>query len=138
MIWFSRIVLGAAALLLLRISVVYITDPVGAVATHAIALGSAEAITNTRVSGAVFLGIALALAGCLASNRRLLAGIGFLCVIATTILIIRVMGAVIDGPAPFTMKVLVPETVLVVLSGTAFFLERRRTRSAGIEGARAP
>jgi hypothetical protein len=127
-IWFSRLVLGAATLLLLRISLGYIADPIGAVAPHQITLGSAEAITIMRVSGGVFLGIALALAGCLLSERRLLAGLAFLAVIATTILTMRIVGAAVDGPAPFTRKVLKPEVALVVFSSIALLLERRRTR----------
>jgi hypothetical protein len=127
-IWFSRIVLAGATLLLTRIALSYITDPVGAVISHEITLGSAEAITIMRVSGGVFLGIAIILLACVVSKRRLLAGLGFLATIATTILAIRLMGLALDGPAPFTLKVLKPEVALVMLSTSAFFLERRRRR----------
>jgi hypothetical protein len=128
--WFSRVVLGAATLLLLRISVGYIGDPVGAVAPHAITLGSAEAITNMRVLGGVFLGIALVLFACVLSERRLLAGLGFLGTIATSILVVRGVGAIVDGPAPFTMRVLKPELALVVFSSVASFFQRRRLAAA--------
>jgi hypothetical protein len=130
-IWFSRFVLGAATLLLLRISFGYITDPIGAVAPHGITLGSAEAITIMRVSGGVFLGIAVVLALCQLRERRLRAGLGFLSILATTILTLRLVGAAVDGPAPFTMKVLKPEVALVVLSSFALLLERRRTATTG-------
>ena len=125
-IWFGRIVLGAATLLLARISMGYMIDPMAAVVSHGITLGSAEAITMMRVVGSVFLGIALSLSACALSERRLLAGLGFLATVASTILVVRVLGAVVDGPAPFTMKVLKPEAALVVFSGVAFLLERRR------------
>jgi hypothetical protein len=129
-VWFSRFVLGAAALLLTRISFGYISDPVAAVAPHGITLGSAEAITIMRVSGGVFLGIAMVLVGCLVSERRLFAGLGFLATIATSILAIRLLGLFVDGPAPFTLKVLKPEVLLVLLSTVAFFLERTRRHHA--------
>jgi hypothetical protein len=125
-IWFSRVVLGAATLLLVRISVGYIVDPVRAVAPHAITLGSAEAITMMRVSGGVFLGIAIAVGACLVAERRMLVGLGFLFTVAATILAVRLVGLAIDGPAPFTLRVLKPEVALVVLSGMAFALDRKR------------
>jgi len=127
---FARVVLVAATLLLTRIAFEYITNPVGAVAPRGIALGSAEAVTVMRVSGSVFLGIALVLAFCVASTRRLLAGLGFLTTIATTILAARLLGLAIDGPAPFTLKVLKPEVVLVLLSTLALVTERRRLTKA--------
>jgi hypothetical protein len=107
-IWFSRFVLGAAALLMTGISIKYMTDPVGAVAPQGIVLRTAEAITIMRVSGGLFLGIALTLVGCLLAERRLLVGL------------------VVDGPGPFTLFVLKPEVALVVLSSLAFVIERRR------------
>lgn len=127
-VWFGRIVLAGAALLLTRISVEYIFDPAGAAAPHQIALGSAEALTIMRVSGSVFLAIALALAVCLVSDRRLLAGLGLLAIFSTTITAVRLLGLAVDGPAPFTLKVLKPEVVLVALSTAAFVSERRRRR----------
>jgi hypothetical protein len=129
-IWFGRIVLGAAALLLTRIAFAYITDPVRAVAPHAITLGSAEAVTIMRVSGGVFLGIAVALVGGIVSTRHLLAGLGVLAAVATTLLAARLLGLAIDGPAPFTLKVLKPEIGLVLASMVALVLERRRLTKA--------
>jgi hypothetical protein len=40
----------------------------------------------------------------------------------------RVLGLVLDGPAPFTLHVLKPEVALIIVSTTAFVLERRRRR----------
>jgi hypothetical protein len=124
--WFSRVVLGAAALLLTSIGLKYIVDPVGAVAPHEITLGSAEAVTIMRVSGGVFFGIALVLLGCVVSEPRLLAGLGILVTVATAITGVRLLGLALDGPAPFTLHVLTPEIVLVAFSSLAFILERRR------------
>src|SRR5262249_31577788 len=133
-IWIGRVVLASAALLMTRIAIAYIYDPVSAVAPHRIVLESAEAITIMRVSGGGFLGIALALVAGLASAERLLAGLGMLAIIATTITAVRVVGAVIDGPAPFTLMVLKPEVVLVVASSVAFWLEYRQHTAGGRDG----
>jgi len=129
-IWFGRFVLGAAALLLARIAAGYVLDPVGAAAPHHIDLGSPEAVTIMRAMGGVFLGIALVLAGCVVSERRLLPGLGFLAVVAASITAVRLAGLVVDGPAPFTLMVLRPEIALVVLSAAAFLVERRRRELA--------
>jgi uncharacterized protein DUF4345 len=127
-IWLSRFILGAAALLLIRIGLRYVLDPLGEAAVHQVTLGSPEAITNTRVEGSIFVGIAVALAACIFSERRLRAGLAFFATIITTITVVRLFGLAADGPAPFTMKVLKPEVVLTVLSILAFFLEQRRWR----------
>jgi hypothetical protein len=100
------------------------------VSPHDITLGSAEAVTIMRVSGGVFLGIAIVLVACLVSTRRLLAGLGLLAVIAATILAVRLLGLAVDGPAPFTLKVLKPEIVLVLASMVALAFERRRLTRA--------
>jgi uncharacterized protein DUF4345 len=125
---FGRIVLGAAATLLGAIASKYLADPVGAVAEHRIVLGSAEAVTIMRVSGGVFLGIALVLVGCALSERRVLTGLGVLATVAGAITAARLLGLALDGPAPFTLFVLKPELGLVAASTTAFLLERRRAR----------
>ena len=96
-VWFSRVVLGAAAVLLASIGLRYVIDPMGAVGPHGIVLGSAEAITIMRVTGSVFLGIALVLLGCLVTNR-LLPGLALLATIATSITAVRFLGLAIDGP----------------------------------------
>ena len=124
--WFGRIVLAAATVLFSLVALRQIADPIGASAPHQISLGSSDAITITRVTGATFLGVALVLAACLASERRLLTGLGVLATIITAVTAVRILGLVLDGPAPFTLQVLKPEVALVLLSSTAFLVERRR------------
>jgi len=123
--WYGRAVLALAALLMVRIGVGYVVDPVSAVAPHAIVLGSPEAITMMRVSGGLFLALALLLGVCAAVPRHLVAGLVLLSTIASVLLVVRIVGLVVDGDAPFTRKVLVPEVALVLLSTTALILERR-------------
>src|SRR5215470_11789667 len=124
--WFGRIVLGVATVLLASIAFKYIVDPVGAVAPHGITLGSAEAVTIMRVSGGVFLAIALVLVGCVVADHRLVVGLAVLVVVAGTITAARLLGLAVDGPAPFTLAVLRPEIALVAGSVVALMLERRR------------
>ena len=126
-IWFSRVVLLAATLLFSMIALQHLLDPVRAVAPHEITLGSAAGVTVVRVGlGGFPLGFAIILATCLAAERRLLAGLGFLAVVAIVVTAARVLGLVLDGPAPFTLHVLKPEIALIVASMTALLLERRR------------
>lgn len=127
---FARLVLVPATVLLTRIAATYVLDPAAAVAPHGIALGTAEAMTMMRVSGSLFLGMAIVLSFCVVSERRLATGLGFLAVMATTILAARLFGLALDGPAPFTLKVLKPEIALVVLSTAALVAERRRLTKA--------
>jgi uncharacterized protein DUF4345 len=129
-IWLGRLVLAGAALLLLCIAARFVADPLGAAASHRIVLESVEAVTIMRVSGGVFLGIALVLLVCLASDERLVVGLGVLAAVATSITLVRLLGVVVDGPAPFTLHVLKPEAALVIASTVAFAAERRRLRAA--------
>jgi hypothetical protein len=130
--WFSRAVLGAATLLFAAIGTRYVVDPVGAVAAHRIVLGSPEAVTVMRVSGGLFLGVAAALGLCAGSTARLRAGSGLLAVVASSVTVTRLLGLVVDGPAPFTLHVLKPEVVMVVLAAASFLGARRSTpRSSG-------
>jgi hypothetical protein len=128
-VWFGRFVLAAAAILFTVIAVRQIADPIGASASHQIALGSSDAITIMRVTGGLFLGLALVLAACVVSDRRLLAGLGVLLTVNAVVTAVRVAGLVLDGPGPFTLQVLKPELTLVALSALAFLVERRRLRS---------
>jgi hypothetical protein len=122
--WFSRAVLVAATALFAAIGARYVVDPVGAVAPHRIVLGSAEAITVIRVSGGLFLGVAGVLGYCAVSAARLRAGSGVLAAVATAVTVTRLLGLVLDGPAPFTLRVLKPEVVLVGLATASLVLAR--------------
>jgi len=131
-LWFSRIVLAGATILFSLIALRQIADPVGASAPHQIVLGSSDAVTITRVTGGVFLGLALVLVACLVSERRMLTGLGVLATVVAVVTAVRVVGLIVDGPGPFTLQVLKPEVVMVVLSSIAFFVERRRRKSSAL------
>jgi hypothetical protein len=95
------------------------------------ALASPDAITVMRVEGGMFVAIATVLAYCIASDRRVLAGLGLLTTLITAITATRLLGLALDGPGPFTLMVLKPEVVLVVLSAVGFFLEWQRSQRLG-------
>ena len=128
-IWLSRVTILAATAIFILISSRYLTDPVGMAGTAKISLGSPTAITIIRVGfGAFPLGFAVIALVCLFSNKRLLTGlyiVGTVIILAT---VIRIYGAVVDGATPETLKLLRPEFVMVVLSVSGIFLERRRLR----------
>jgi hypothetical protein len=137
--WISRTVLAGATLIFSMIGLRYITDPFHHSAEIGISLGSALASTTTRVgSGAIPLGLAIFTLICLISKRWLFAGISLVLVVITTAIIVRVFGLVIDGPAPASTRLFIPEAVMFVLAMTALTLEaqrRRRSQDVSSRGA---
>jgi cytochrome c biogenesis factor len=75
---------------------------------------------------AKLLGAAAALVYCVVSNRRLCSGLAILATVALAVLAVRLLGLALDGPGPFTLRVLGPEIALVALAGAALIVERRR------------
>jgi hypothetical protein len=128
--WISRTVLAGATLIFSVIGLRYIIDPVQNSAKIGISIGSALAATTTRVgSGAIPLGLAIFTLICLLSTRWLVPGVGLVSVVATTAIIVRVLGLVTDGAASESTRLFVPEGILLVLSVTAIILEGRRRRT---------
>ena len=129
--WISRAVLAGATLIFSMIGLRYITDPVHYSAEIGVSLGSALASTTTRVgSGAFPLGLAIFTLICLISRRWLLAGVGLVLIVVTTAIIVRVLGLVVDGPAPQSIRLFIPEGVMLVLAVTAIILEAQRRRTS--------
>jgi hypothetical protein len=124
-VWLNRLVMGFAIVVFSLIAVRTIGDPVKASAPHKILLGSPEAITNTRISGAVFLAMALVLAGSVISRQRHRAALLLLAIFSGVLTAVRLFGLVVDGPAPFTLTVLKPEIAVTVLAAVAYGFERR-------------
>jgi|SRR6185312_2372366 len=139
--WFSRAVLLVATVVLALISRKFITDPVGAAAASTMTLGSPLAITNMRASfGAFPLGCAIFTLTCLVLAQRRVTGLYFVATVIGTALIVRLYGVVTDGTFAASIPVLTAETVLVLLSGVALYLERAVTSAdvdAKSRGSRA-
>ncbi len=125
-VWFSRAVLVLAAALLTRISFGIVSDPVATLGPRGFSFSSPDAVTAMRVSGGIVFAIVATLLYCLFSDRRLLAGLGLLVAVAMTVLVVRLLGLALDGPGPFTLRVLKPEIALLAVSSAAMLLERRR------------
>ena len=125
-VWVGRVVLGLAGLLLLRVGLGLTIDPVRAVTEQGIALPSPSAISSMRAVGGGFVGIGLLLLAHLAARRWLRSGLILLLTFAGALTAGRLVGLALDGPAPFTLKVLRPEVALVVLSGLALLTTFRR------------
>ena len=126
--WFSRAVLLVATVVLALIGRKFITDPVGAAAASTMTLGSPLAITNMRASfGAFPLGCAIFTLTCLLLAQRRTTGLFFVTTIIGTALIVRLYGVMTDGTFAASIPVLIAETVLILLSGVALYLERAVT-----------
>jgi len=136
-IWFSRALLLVASVLFLAIASKNIVDPAAAEGPVGIAFSAPAGVTVGRVGfGAFPLGFAIILIACLVSERRLLLGLRLLNTLVVVLTAVRVLGLVVDGPAPFTLKVLRPEIALTLLSSVAVYLEgKRRTRGTPTEAA---
>ena len=88
----------------------------------------ASADTSMRALGGGFVGVGLLLLASLPGERRLRSGLVLLLTFAGALTAGRLLGLVLDGPAPFTLKVLKPEVALVVLSGLALLTTFRRPK----------
>jgi hypothetical protein len=55
--------------------------------------------------------------------------VGLVFIVITTAIVVRVLGLVVDGPAPESTRLFIPEGILLVLSVTAIILETRRKRT---------
>jgi len=132
-IWFNRLVLAGATLVMTLIAVRNLRDPIGATLPLDIQLRSASAATVVRVGfGGFPLGFAIALFGCLISTRRLLTGVALLFAIVGAAMAARVQGLLIDGVTPYNLGLLRPEVAMLTLSAVGGVLERRRRASSRV------
>jgi uncharacterized protein DUF4345 len=142
-VWVGRVVLGLAGLLLVRIGFGLVLDPVRAVTDQGIVLPSPSAASSMRALGGGFVGVGLLLLISLPVERWLRSGLALLLTFAGALTAGRLVGLALDGPAPFTLKVLKPELALVFFSGLALLMTFRRQRpdksssGGGREGRRA-
>jgi hypothetical protein len=128
-IWFGRLVLGIGILLLTRLGLNNIVQPVAVAATTHTTLGSPDAITVIRVQGGVLIGIVVILVYCFFAQRRLLAGLGFFTTIIISVAGLRLIGILLDGPGSFTLMTSKAEVAMAVVAACATLLERRRSQS---------
>jgi Domain of unknown function (DUF4345) len=125
--WMNRLVLAAATLIFTMIGMRYIADPVRASAATGVTLGSGLAATATRVGfGGFPLAFAIFSFACLFSTRRLRAGVSLVATVVATVMVVRLYGIAADGMAPESVRLFVPEALLLVLSVSGLLLESAR------------
>jgi hypothetical protein len=128
LIWFNRLLLTAVTLIMTMIAARNLWDPIGATRPIGMVLSTPTAITVARVGfGGFPLGVAVVLLGSLVSER-LLSGLYFLLAVMGAATMARIQGIVLDGPTPYNLGLLRPETLLCALSVIGIVLERGRRR----------
>jgi hypothetical protein len=128
-VWFSRLIVAAAAFIMSTIALRSLRDPIGATRAMGMVLTTPTAITVFRVGfGGFPLGFAIALLGCLISTRRLLTGVSLVAAVLGAATLARIQGLLVDGATSYNLALLRPEVVMLTLSLVAIVVERRRRR----------
>ncbi len=127
--WLTRLILLPPTFVFTMIVFKYISYPAEMAATVGIALNTPLAATILRIGfGAFPLGCALFTVSCLVSTRRLLTGLGFVATMMSVALAVRIFGIVVDGTLRESLRLVIAEVVLLVLTlvGVAIEVSRRR------------
>lgn len=125
--WVDRVVLAAAILIFTTIGLRYIADPSGASAATGVTLGSARATTTTRIGfGAFPLAFAIFSFVCLLSARRRRAGVALVATVAATAIAVRLFSLAADGAVSESLRLFVPEGLLLLLAITGLRLDAAR------------
>jgi hypothetical protein len=119
-----RVPLVMVTIIFTLISLRYLSDPMRAGAAMGLSFTSPGGITAARIGFAGFpLAFAILAAICLASTRRLLAGLYMVMTVDAVIIAVRIFGIVLDHSASESARLLIPEFVLLSLSVIAIRLE---------------
>jgi hypothetical protein len=84
-------------MVMFRVALRYIFDPVHAASTTGVSLTTPEALTDTRVVGSLTLTIVFVIASCLFSPRRMRWGHATVAIMMALILVVRLFGFAHDG-----------------------------------------
>jgi hypothetical protein len=127
----NPLALAAATVIFTAIGMRYITDPVGASSATAATLNSALAITTARIGfGAFPLSFALFSFYCLLSTERLRTGVSLVATVLTTAIAVRLTSTAADGATPQSVRLFLPEVVILALSISGFALSGSESTSA--------
>jgi hypothetical protein len=125
--WLSRLIILAVAGLFTMISLKFVFNPQQAAADSGIIIEPGLGFTNTRAGfGGFPLGFAVILVFCLFSARRFLAALSSIATVAAVILAVRLYGAAQDATFGQSAHLLIPETVLLVISLLGVVMETKR------------
>ena len=126
--WVARLALVPPVVIFTAVAVRTLSDPVGSSAAIGIALSGPQAITTVRIGfGAFPLGLAVYLATCVVSSRRVVLGLGLAATVTTVVTVVRAVGIALDGTALESVKLLRAEIglMVVLLAGLAVESGRR-------------
>jgi hypothetical protein len=127
--WISRFVLLAATLIFTGIGLRFLVDPQSAAAGRGIVLNSPMAFTTVRIGlGGFPLAMAIVTLACLISSHRHVAGVWMVMTIITTAIVVRLIGVMMEGAAPESVRLFIPEGVLLALCVTSLLLGQERRR----------
>jgi hypothetical protein len=124
--WFSRLVMTPPVIIMTLIALRYIRNPIHAASSTGVALTTPEALTDTRVVGALALTIAFAIGGSIVSMSSLRLGHATVIALMGFILAVRFFGFSADGTtlAMGDQKVkVVGELVFLALNALGFFFQ---------------
>jgi hypothetical protein len=129
--WIYRLVLAAATLIFTVIGLRYIVDPAQASAAVGMSLNSALASTTARVGfGAFPLAFAVFAFLSLLSRQRMRAGVTLVVIVIAAAIVARAIGMGADGAAPESMRLFIPEFVILALSLSGLLLDARRAKQS--------
>jgi hypothetical protein len=132
--WISRFVMIPPTLIMTLIGIRFITNPVHGVAPTGVTLSTPEALTDTRVIGALALTIAGVLASLLVSQKRVREAHAIVVTLMGLILAVRVLGFAVDGTTLATGGQRVKftgELVFFTLNTFAFSLQTYLSKHTG-------
>ena len=124
--WFSRIVMIPPTIILILIGARYITNPIHAASPTGVILSTPEALTDTRVVGAIALTVAFAISTSIASFARLRIGHATVFAMMALILMVRFFGFAQDGTTLATgdQKVkVIGEILFLSLNMVGYFVQ---------------
>jgi hypothetical protein len=131
--WLSRLIILMVAALFTMISLKFVFDPQQAAESSGIILQPGLGFTNTRAGfGGFPLGFAVILVFCLFSSHRLLAALSSIATVAGVILAVRLYGAAQDATFGQSAHLLIPETVLLIISLLGVVMETKRRNHLGV------
>jgi hypothetical protein len=133
--WFSRLVLLIPTFIMIAIAARYIGNPTHAASPTGVTLSTPEALTDTRVVGALALTIAFAIAGSILSRQRLRMGHAIVIVLMAFILAVRLYGFAADGTtlAMGDQRVkIIGETLFLTLNTIGLFLHTYFGRQSAV------
>jgi uncharacterized protein DUF4345 len=127
--WINRLVLAMASVIFATIGLRSIVDPIDAARATGVVLNSALAVTTTRIAfGAFPFGFALFSVSCLISRQRITAGVSLIAILVTTVIVVRIVGVAADGVVTESVRLLIPEVLLLTVSVSGLLLESVRQR----------